>query len=247
MLKISKYETRETANMKRTKVNTVTDQQRKAARQYYKLDKAIDLAAAKEKYSSARIYKSEDGQLTMSCGNLKLDKSITILNLNAVKTCPNCKTCKDDCFAIKSEKQYPKVAECRARNTAATKREDFPVIAKDLIEQTGNKRVRIHESGDIYNQEYCDKLTALANSLPNIQFYAYTKTNYRPNAKNFNIVESILPNGQRNFGTMDYILNAAKTFNAVICPCGIEETSNKICGVNCTACASNKNVVFLQH
>ena len=35
--------------------------------------------------------------------------------------------------------------------------------------------MRIHDSGDFYNKEYLYKWFAIAEEMPNIQFYAYTK------------------------------------------------------------------------
>ena len=35
--------------------------------------------------------------------------------------------------------------------------------------------MRIHDSGDFYNKEYLYKWFKIAESMPNIEFYAYTK------------------------------------------------------------------------
>jgi hypothetical protein len=46
-------------------------------------------------------------------------------------------------------------------------------IGKDLKRI---RRVRVHESGDFYNQEYLDKWFVVAQGYPDLTFYAYTKS-----------------------------------------------------------------------
>lgn len=43
------------------------------------------------------------GQISISKGNAKLDKSICIFSIPAVKTCPNCKDCAKACYARKEK------------------------------------------------------------------------------------------------------------------------------------------------
>jgi hypothetical protein len=116
----------------------------------------------------------------------------------------------------------------------------------ELIRRSGVKLVRVHESGDFYDREYAEKWSAIARALPDVIFFAYTKSPNRPYAKNFNIVESILPDGSLNYGTKEEIFALAKRHRAKICPCGLIK-ARVICGESCTACTKAKHVVFVEH
>jgi hypothetical protein len=194
--------------------------------------------------------------ITVSLGNGKLDKSILIFSLPAVDTCPNCDECKYTCYARKSEKLYPTVRPCRMENWKASKLDNFQsrmikTIQKAVINY-GVTAIRIHESGDFYSQDYADKWEYIATTLKgyldsSLIFYAYTKSPYRP-LKGVNIVESILPCGNINFGTKREVYKLAKQHKAKVCPYGLTPKGFKlICGKNCKACFTHKYVVFVKH
>ena len=52
----------------------------------------------------------------LQAGNAKLDKSILVFSLPPVMTCPNCESCKNHCYALKSWRQYKNVRESWTRN-----------------------------------------------------------------------------------------------------------------------------------
>lgn len=184
--------------------------------------------------------------LTVSKGNLKLDDFIVIFNLPSIITCPNCSKCASTCYASKAEVRYPKVKACRQLNFALSQKDSFVEDMVKLLIKTKTKVVRIHESGDFYSQEYADKWTNIALQLPEVQFYAYTKSPYRPCSDNINIVESILPDGSLNYGPVEVIVPKAKQFGAYVCPCKPGDR-HKLCGSICTVCRTNPFVVFVQH
>lgn len=198
-----------------------------------------------KRLSGGRQFKHISG-LYLSKGNKKLDNSIAIFNISAVKTCPNCSKCAPTCYAKKAETLYPYVEACRANNWELTKQADFVDNMIELIRESNASTVRIHESGDFYSQEYADKWSEIAEWLPNIKFYCYTKSPYRPNASNINIVESILPDGSVNYGKLDDMMEKASLFNAFVCPCKPGDRE-KLCGSKCTKCLTQKHVVFIQH
>lgn len=192
--------------------------------------------------------------ITVSMGNGKLSHDIMIWNLPAITTCPVNKDCKDTCYARKAEHRYPAVVACRARNYKATLPPDtfadrMVTLITHSIEKRGIKAVRVHESGDFYNQAYADAWEEIAFRVhlvhPWVKLFAYTKSPYRP-ATGFNIVESILPDGSINYGPHAEIIAKAKQFRAKVCPYGLAKTT-LTCGVECTACQNHKYVVFLQH
>jgi len=185
--------------------------------------------------------------LNMSRGNKKLDKSILIWSLPAVLTCPNCSQCAAKCYARKAERAYPQVLPARKRNLYATRQAWFVPAMVAYIKRSSSRVVRIHESGDFYSQAYADKWSAIIAACPEKQFYAYTKSPYRPApAANLNIVESILPTGQVNFGKPCDIDAIHSETGFPICPATVPG-NNVTCGCSCTLCQITPNVLFYAH
>lgn len=93
-----------------------------------------------------------------------------------------------DCFAANQELQYDEVRALRwsnydlLLNTEKTSGVNgmYQLIKKSIefaFDETGKKdEVRIHESGDFYNQKYLDAWVMVAKSMPDILFYAYSKS-----------------------------------------------------------------------
>lgn len=199
--------------------------------------------------------------ITMSLGNGKLDRSVLIFNLPSVITCPNNDLCKNECYARKAEKLYPTVLPCRNENWESAKLDNFEqrmlkIIHKAVIKHNV-KAVRVHESGDFYSQEYADKWQRIAQTCKgylgkDLVFYAYTKSPYRP-LQGFNIVESILPDGNINFADKKTVYKLSKKHKAKVCPYGLAYKGHKklknkiICGRDCKACMNYKYVVFVKH
>lgn len=73
------------------------------------------------------------------------------------------------CYAAGPER-FPAVREHRWRNFEHTKNGGKPILPN------GCKAVRIHASGDFYNQSYFDMWIDIANENPNVEFWAYTKS-----------------------------------------------------------------------
>ena len=116
--------------------------------------------------------------MLVSKGNHKLPRDIAIWNLPRGSTCPGATAlCKKYCYAFKAERLYKQVRPYREQNYKLSLRKDF---AKYMIEQLHRLRVvravRIHESGDFYNQTYLDKWVTIAKACPDIIFTAYTKS-----------------------------------------------------------------------
>jgi len=195
--------------------------------------------------------------ITMSKGNLKFAPEILIWSIPAIKTCPNCADCAASCYARKAEKVYPQVLPCRERNYQAT--QDLEQFKRDMValikrtQKTSKKHtpsaVRIHESGDFYSKEYAEAWAAIARECPELTFYGHTKApeNLPEDIpENMNIVESILPNGEVNFGSKEKVLRMSKEYGAAICPYGKAKKAFK-CGTDCKACMRRSRVVFIEH
>lgn len=126
------------------------------------------------------LEKINDLKLGVSFGNKKLPKGTMIFNIPAVVTCPlRTVFCEKSCYALKAEVQYKHVVpQARERNLTISRNDDFIERMRDTIEKNAHKvkQVRIHESGDFYNQAYLDKWFTIARMFPDINFHAYTKS-----------------------------------------------------------------------
>jgi hypothetical protein len=135
--------------------------------------------------------------LTFSKSNAKI--SHPYFSLPAGYSCPFAKQCKSTadretgkvsdykdtlfrCYAASQEAIYKNTRSMRWRNfdllrEAKTKDE----MAKLLIDSIKYAKlesaslIRIHESGDFFNQEYFDAWIEVAKAFPSTTFYAYTK------------------------------------------------------------------------
>ena len=113
----------------------------------------------------------------LSFGNNKIPKTTAIFNLPAISTCPqSTPECRKWCYARKAEIQYPAVLPSRAKNFTLSRSDTFVIqIGEALRKKRKLDTVRIHESGDFYNQKYFDKWIEISRALPDLTFYAYTK------------------------------------------------------------------------
>lgn len=128
-------------------------------------------------------------------GNAKLGKNIFTFSLPAGHACPFANEClsKADkftgkltdgpntqfrCFAASAEAVYPNVRIARWHNFDLLKKLST-VEATNLILQSLPKKaniVRIHVSGDFFNESYFLAWLQVAKLRPNVLFYAYTKS-----------------------------------------------------------------------
>jgi len=186
-------------------------------------------------------------------GNSKLGKSIAIFDLLAVHSCLNCKSCAKDCYALKAQRMYPTVHDKRAINTYLA-RSNLGYLKGLIIESlllNNPKFVRIHSSGDFLSQAYLDMWVDIAKHFPSIKFYTYTKVDsildFSEARKVINIVESVLPDGDINFGDLEYIKDKSAKYGIPICPVGVTKGKEFKCGESCTLCMNCKQVLFLKH
>ncbi len=73
------------------------------------------------------------------------------------------------CYSANPER-FPSVREHRWNNFEYVLNGNKPILPKDC------KSVRIHASGDFFNQKYFDMWLEIAMENPNIEFWAYTKS-----------------------------------------------------------------------
>jgi hypothetical protein len=129
-------------------------------------------------------------------GNAKLPKFITTLSLPAGYTCPGAKLCKSRadindghitdgpdtqfrCFAASAEAAFRSSRELRWHNrellAQAKTRERMAQLILAGIPRRASV-IRVHDSGDFFNQDYFDAWLDVARERQDVLFYAYTKS-----------------------------------------------------------------------
>lgn len=186
-------------------------------------------------------------------GNSKIDKNTGIFSIFNGITCLNCKDCAGSCYANK-DLRYSSVYDRRLiyTNMAYCNTSYLETLLNEQIERESKKGmefIRIHESGDFFNQNYIDMWARVLENNKNVKGYFYTKVehvfNFNELCKNANMVNSILPDGSINYGSQEYVEEKAKKFDFPICPFNAKDDKTK-CG-KCTICMHCKNVLFYQH
>jgi len=103
-----------------------------------------------------------------------------------VNTCPGAGSCKIDCFAMKGGKIQFKnawISDGRILTYLLNDPEGFFNQLKSEIEKEkrlGEKNgyrvtIRWHDAGDFFSPQYMDLAFKMAKSIPDVNFYAYTK------------------------------------------------------------------------
>jgi hypothetical protein len=98
-------------------------------------------------------------------------------SVNGETICKYAKDCVKYCYAQKGNYvRYPKNNVLREKKYQLTKQSIFVGLMNIEIKKKKAAAVRIHDSGDFYSREYLQKWILIANSNPNVNFYAYTKS-----------------------------------------------------------------------
>ena len=103
------------------------------------------------------------------------------------------------CYAASAER-FPGVRNSRWQNFESVKNNIKPIIPNKC------KAIRIHSSGDFFNQKYFDMWIEIAKENPNIELWAYTKSlNYWVNRIN-EIPNNLILTASYG-GKLDYLIN----------------------------------------
>jgi hypothetical protein len=94
---------------------------------------------------------------------------------NGMFTCPNAGACAKGCYALAGAYRFSNVAQAFERRLAVTQSNEFIDLMLKEIDDCKAERIRIHDSGDFYSEEYLDKWVKIMVARPNVEFYAYTK------------------------------------------------------------------------
>jgi hypothetical protein len=117
--------------------------------------------------------------MLLSMRNTKIGMNLirtASFGLEALKTCPSAKSCVIGCFALGGNYLFKTVKDAQERRLQASKQDNFvDVMCQELIKLRVGA-VRVHDSGDYYEESYLDKWIEIAKKNPSIIFYSYTKS-----------------------------------------------------------------------
>ena len=179
-------------------------------------------------------------------GNIKLGKMLNF-SLPPIKSCPgSTPTCRKICYAKKSYIQYPAVRTAWDENFIASKQDDFIKQVNTEIRRSRTIRVvRIHVSGDMYNQAYLDKWIQIAKDNPEFTFYTYTKTVWLDFSKRPSNLTILLSDDNEKFKDKWHLFDGVSKV-------GTDEKGWFTCPGSCITCnhcfkGSGLKVVFHKH
>lgn len=191
--------------------------------------------------------------------NSKLGKKIGVFNLPQGTTCPGAtELCKKICYAAKAQRIYKAAAAKRQRNFHASMLDSF---AQDMIAEIRDAKlslVRIHESGDFYNQPYLNAWIEIMKALPGVRFLAYTKSftlNFSAAPQNLSLLWSTdaTTTEEPAAGPRAHILQKGEAVPAGYFTCQPGNMKEHYCGTRCKICWNAKangripGVYFPQH
>jgi hypothetical protein len=210
----------------------------------------------------------------LTYGNEKL-KGILIWDLPAITTCPSCAECKGSCYAVKAQVRYPMTMAFRWTNLLLYLLDpvwtEKQILSQMINRSRGYESLRIHSSGDFFDQEYIDWWEGIVRYLraqtPGPwKIYSYSKADARVDlsglqTQGVNIVSSILPQGGINFtlhkgkkGVEEARILARQTneagARAIVCPATLRKgvkCGSKRWGGSCEWCVTNRHTIFVRH
>jgi len=193
--------------------------------------------------------------IKFSRGNAKIEKAL-IWNLPHGKTCPGAtEMCKQICYAADSATRFPHVVPgSRAHNLKIARSKNFKDLMEEGLRRDRLPMMRIHESGDFFNQKYLDDWTELIANDPNRTFWAYTKS------YNLDFTEALkLPNLYLRYSVdattkfypkqdIPHTAVSAVRDDFFICPSTLAKGHTVKCMKDCTFCVDcRKPLIFRPH
>lgn len=116
-------------------------------------------------------------------------------NGEILNTCIGALACRAVCYAKQGAYVFPVVQKARKRNLKLSQQKNFvSLVVADLLRMRKVNTVRLHDAGDFYSQEYLEKWYEIAKALPELTFYAYTKSlhlDFSKRPKNLRITQSL--------------------------------------------------------
>ena len=143
---------------------------------------------------NSKLNKDNGGVYTIVGFGIPADYDFVDDKMQKHNTCPGALACAAVCYAKQGMYRFANVQNARKANLDASLLHDFSDKAiADLKRMRKINVVRIHDSGDFYNQQYLDKWFVIAKALPDLTFYAYCKVltlDFSGKPDNMKIVQS---------------------------------------------------------
>lgn len=206
-------------------------------------------------YWMVGIMTKTDAKKFLTVGNHKLNKNIATFDIPAIKEI--CGQICPGCYAEKAQKIYPAVLPSRMLKYDLSKSETFVSIMTAAIKALNMRYIRIHSSGEMYNQEYLDKWSKIVQNLPTQQFFVYTKKIKHLDFSKLFALPNIVVIDSLKWGKLNYGTLKDKPNNSILCPdhpkSGLRSIypTGPICGTHCTICmdktTENYGVYFIKH
>lgn len=100
-------------------------------------------------------------------------------------TCPGALDCRGVCYAKQGRYLMPSVAAVRQHNLRLSLHPNFVgKVIQDIWSMVATEKrapittIRLHDSGDFYEQRYLDDWSRIATVFPGLEVYAYTKSHH---------------------------------------------------------------------
>tara|TARA_R100000951_G_scaffold58848_1_gene49503 strand:- start:326 stop:931 length:606 start_codon:yes stop_codon:yes gene_type:complete len=112
----------------------------------------------------------------------QLNKRVFNFGISAYKTstgktvCPFADACVKYCYAKKGAYSWSNVKPAFEKRYNITRQDNFASLMVEQVKRKKADYIRIHDSGDFYSKKYLNKWLSIAEQLPNVKFYAYTKS-----------------------------------------------------------------------
>lgn len=112
----------------------------------------------------------------LSCRNEKLGHDIASWSVRRGVTCVGATDwCRKYCYARRGNFMRSKIQTGHQRRYELSQRQDF---VDEMIAEIRKRQftvIRVHVVGDFYSPEYVRKWIQIAEALPHVRFYAYTR------------------------------------------------------------------------
>jgi len=192
-----------------------------------------------------------DRRYALKLGNLKISGNTIIFNLPPITTCPGRGICESYCYAMSPH--FQNIAESRQINYEHSLGSYFTIdmiriIKRLLSKYTYIRAMRLHEAGDFYSQTYFRKWITIAKAIPEITFYAYTKSAFTQFG--FEIPDNMVlwysHGGKfdakyKTENNQALVIHPGQKFPKGVYRCPAIGHPEKVCGRDCTYCSRRKN------
>lgn len=206
------------------------------------MNKNVKKAIVKLENAMEQYKKEVSLSLCVSAGNQKIGR-INNISVAPVITCHGiCKYCKDHCYDLKANLQYPDVVKARARNTVLLRNHPMEFFAQALTAAKRQRKglFRWNVGGEIDSVCHFEMIVRIAQLVPDTMFLLFTKRHFLVNSwieKN-----GIIPENLKLIFSVWPGMEVENPYNfPVSCPYPNEKPETwKTCIGNCEKCAELK-------